>query len=442
MKEAKKAVKKPLIKLVDLVKDYGDKRVLDNLNIEIFEGEFLTLLGPSGSGKTTALRLISGFEYPTRGEIKIQGKDIKDLPAYKRPTHTIFQDYALFPHLTVEGNVKYGLKIKRIEKEEQSLKRLEQLKELTLKWEKMASEKLFKLDYEEEKYQKIIDSSSTPSAMRKKARKWLDNLDFVYSHWETYTLQKTEQFKKKYLTRKLTKEEINAKVQKIIAMIGLEGHEKKDVSELSGGMKQRVALARTIVLEPKIVLLDEPLSALDLKVRRKMQKELREIQQEFNMTFIFVTHDQEEAMTISDKVALMENGRISQMGAPRDLYDFPNSKTVAEFIGDSNMFPAEVVGKGKILTYGQEIKAPTFNFKPGTKVDVVVRPEDIQFDSKGIIQGKITSSLYKGIMWEYIVETSVMDFLVHSTKEYPVDKIVRLKAKAENIHVMRSENNE
>lgn len=440
MTEAKKAELKPIIKIENLIKDYGDKRVLDNLDLNIYEGEFLTLLGPSGSGKTTALRLISGFEYPTRGAIKIEGKDIKDLPAYKRPTHTIFQDYALFPHLTVEGNVKYGLKIKRVEKEEQSLKRLEQLKQLTIKWDKISHEKLFKLDYEEEKCLKIMQSSSSSNSLKKKARKWLDNLDFLYSYWETYTQQKVKHFRKQYLTRKLTKEEIDSKVSKIIKMIGLEGHEKKDISELSGGMKQRVALARTIVLEPQIVLLDEPLSALDLKVRRKMQKELREIQQEFNMTFIFVTHDQEEAMTISDRVALMENGKISQIGTPRDLYDYPNKKTVAQFIGDGNMFEATVVKKGVINAFGVEVKAETFDFQSGTKVDVIIRPEDISFNGKGVVEGEITSSLYKGIMWEYIVETKVMEFLVHSTSEYPVGKKVKLKASASNVHTMRQDN--
>lgn len=431
---------KPVIELVNLVKEYGDKTVLKKMNLSINKGEFITLLGPSGSGKTTALRLIGGFEWPTRGEIKLNGYDVKDLPAYKRPTKTIFQDYALFPHLSVEGNIKYGLKLIRVSKEVVSEKYKEKLKELKGKWEVKAEEKMKQLDIEQNKYKLDIESSSPKSAKHRKARKWLDNSDFTYSYWENYVYMKKESFKKRYTTRGLTKHEVNDKVKSIIEMIGLEGNERKSIDELSGGMKQRVALARSLVLEPEIVLLDEPLSALDLKVKQKMQRELKAIQKKLNMTFIFVTHDQEEAMTISDRVAVMRDGVIEQIGTPKEIYDTPVNKWVASFIGESNQFIGVVTGEGKVKFLDQTLKASTNGFKKDDKVDVVIRPEDFEVVKKqSPFSGKVINRIYQGTLWEYQIKSKKTIFRVRSTKELKIKDEVRLNIEPTDIHLMKPE---
>ncbi|WP_128008442.1 ABC transporter ATP-binding protein [Mycoplasma sp. ATU-Cv-508] len=305
------------------------------------------MLGPSGSGKTTALRLIGGFEWPTRGEIRYNGRDMKDLPAYKRPTKTIFQDYALFPHLNVENNIKYGLKIYRVPRENVPAKYHQQLVALQNKWRKTVEDKLAKLDREQDEYETMMATHKPNSHKHRKAQKWLDNSDFHYSYWENYVQLKTNQYAKRYLTRKMTRQEINQEVAQVIDMIGLTGNEKKTIDQLSGGMKQRVSLARALVVKPEVLLLDEPLSALDMRVREKMQLELKDIQRKLGMTFIFVTHDQEEALSLSDKVAVINQGRVVQFGTAQDIYDEPINAWVASFVGYSNLFVGKVLGEGK-----------------------------------------------------------------------------------------------
>ena len=429
---------KPIIELVDLVKDYADKNVLKELNLSINKGEFITLLGPSGSGKTTALRLIGGFEWPTRGEIKIHGLDVKDLPAHKRPTKTIFQDYALFPHLTVEGNIKYGLKLIRIPKENPSQSKKQKLKEQKIFWNIKATKKMSELDVKQAKYEMTMSEKKVNSPQYKKAQKWLDSSDFTYSYWENYESMKENNFRDRHLRRPLTKEEIRKRVLNIIKMIGLDGNEKKNINQLSGGMKQRVALARSLVLEPEIVLLDEPLSALDLKVRQKMQRELKAIQKKLGMTFIFVTHDQEEAMTISDRVAVMKDGVIEQIGTPQEVYDTPVNKWVASFIGESNIFKGQVTSKNKVTILGKTIKTNSGDFKPKSKVDVIIRPEDISFVNKGYFKGKITNAIYQGTMWEYKIKTPKFVFSSRSTKKRSVGEMVQISFDKVDVHLMKT----
>ena len=434
-KNLPKKIEKGIIELVNLEKNYGDKTVLKKLNMSINKGEFLTLLGPSGSGKTTALRLIGGFEWPTRGEIKIKGMDVKDLPTHKRPTKTIFQDYALFPHLSVEGNIKYGIKLVRIPKEKINEKHLIRLNELEEQWDKLASEKMEKILLKQKEYSEIIKISDSKK-QKKKAQKWLDNSDFHYSYWETFVEQKALKFENFHLNRKLTKTEIKSRVDEVIKMIGLEGNEKKSIIELSGGMKQRVAIARSLVTEPEIVLLDEPLSALDLKVRQKMQRELKSIQKRLNMTFIFVTHDQEEAMTISDRVAVMRDGVIEQIGSPREVYDFPINRWVGEFIGESNIMEAKIIDKNHIKMLNKKIKVNAHKFLPNTNVDVIIRPEDIIVSKKGEFKGKIIEILYQGTMWEYKIQGMEKQWLVHSTKEFRLNDEVYISFDMEDVHLM------
>lgn len=429
--------KKPIIELVDLVKQFHDTVILNNLNLTIHKGEFITILGASGSGKTTALRLIGGFEKPTRGEIKFFGVDVKDLPSYKRPTNTIFQDYALFPHLNIEGNIKYGLKMVRVPKDKILPSVKLKLKNLTKKWIKIAQNKMDVLDKLQAEYENMLDIHHPKTKQYRRAQKWFDSSDFHYSYWETYVYQKIENFKKRHTTRKLTRKETNKRVSNIIQMIGLQGNEKKYVSQLSGGMKQRVALARALVTEPQILLLDEPLSALDLKIRKKMQRELRTIQQKLALTFIFVTHDQEEAMTISDKVAIIRDGQIEQFNKPQIIYEYPVNSWVAQFVGASNLFKAKVYQKNKIIINDQILPGDTYQFTPKQEVSVMLRPEDITItQEKGFVKGKIVSLSFQGTFWEYYINTPKQKWQVKSTKEYKLGDVVQLKWSADDVHTM------
>lgn len=429
----------PIIELVNLVKQFDDKIVLKDLNMAINEGEFITLLGPSGSGKTTALRLIAGFEWPTRGEIKINGRDVKDLPAYKRPTKTIFQDYALFPHLNVEDNIKYGLKLYRIEKDFIDAHHRKRLIQLQKKWSKEAKEKFVKLDREQTSYEKIMLKNKPKSRSYQKAQKWLDNSDFQYSYWENYVHLKTKQFSDRYLSRKLTPQEMKTEVKNIIELIGLQGNERKSIDQLSGGMKQRVALARSLVVKPKVLLLDEPLSALDLKVRQRMQRELKDIQQKLGMTFILVTHDQQEALTLSDRVAVMRDGKIEQFDKGQNIYDNPINAWVANFIGESNIFLGKVTGTNRVEFLKTSFKALTTGFAKNLDVDIMLRPEDITLSStkKGKLTGLIKRAIYQGSMWEYLITVGKhKDLRVQNTKKYARGTEVALDWDWEDVHVM------
>ena len=279
-----------IIELKHISKVYSDNgfKAVDDFNLEVKRGEFVTFLGPSGCGKTTTLRMIAGFEMPTSGEILLNGEDISQLPANKRPINTVFQRYALFPHMNVYDNIAFGLKIK-----------------------------------------------------------------------------------------KMSKDVIDQKVLRMLKLIGLEGFENKNVTTLSGGQQQRIAIARALVNEPKVLLLDEPLGALDLKLRKEMQYELKRIQQEVGITFIYVTHDQEEALTMSDKIVIMKSGEIQQVGTPQEIYNEPVNKYVANFIGESNVISGTMIEDYKVKFDDQIFDCVDFGFKPNEKVDIVIRPEDI-----------------------------------------------------------------
>lgn len=310
--------KKKLIQFRNIVKEFDGQIVLKGVNLDIYENEFVTLLGPSGCGKTTLLRILGGFLDATEGEVIFDGEDISQVPPHKRELNTVFQKYALFPHMSVYQNIAFGLKIK-----------------------------------------------------------------------------------------KMSKDVIEQKVMKMLKLIGLEGFENKNVTLLSGGQQQRVAIARALVNEPKVLLLDEPLGALDLKLRKEMQYELKRIQQEVGITFIFVTHDQEEALTMPDKIVVMKDGEIQQVGTPQEIYNEPENRYVANFIGESNIIPAVMLEDYKVKFDDIVFDCVDFGFKDKQPVDVVIRPEDIDIvDVKdGKMTGEVLSVLFKGVHYEVMVET-------------------------------------
>lgn len=309
---------KPLIQFKNIVKEFDGQLVLKGINLDIYENEFVTLLGPSGCGKTTLLRILGGFLEQTEGQVMFDGEEISKLPAYKREINTVFQKYALFPHMNVYDNVAFGLKIK-----------------------------------------------------------------------------------------KEAKDLIEQKVNRMLKLVNLEEYAKRSVTEMSGGQQQRVAIARALVNEPKVLLLDEPLGALDLKLRKEMQHELKKIQQEVGITFIFVTHDQEEALTMSDKIVVMKDGEIQQVGTPEDIYNEPINEYVANFIGESNIVDGVMTKDYEVMFEDKKFTCVDFGFKPNEKVDVVIRPEDLDIVPKnqGKLRGIVKSVLFKGVHYEIIVET-------------------------------------
>ena len=362
--------KEKIIELVGLTREFDDGMIaVDNVDLYVRKGEFITFLGPSGCGKTTTLRMIAGFDKPTAGKILLNGKDISDLPPNRRPINTVFQRYALFPHLNVYENIAFGLKLKKI-----------------------------KVTYEDKDGKQI---------------------------------EKIE---------KLSKTEINLKVEKALKMVDLEGFEKRSVSTLSGGQQQRVAIARAIVNEPKILLLDEPLGALDLKMRKDMQLELKEMHKKLGITFIYVTHDQEEALTMSDTIVVMKDGVIQQIGTPTDIYNEPKNSFVADFIGESNIFSGTIVGDKKVRFIGHNFDCVD-DFAINEKVDVVVRPEDVILLDKGEgqVDGKIINSIFKGVHYEMVMQVGKTEIVIQSTVERKVGEQVSLLIKPDNIHIMAKE---
>ncbi|MDJ1647973.1 ABC transporter ATP-binding protein [Mycoplasma phocimorsus] len=432
---------KSIIELVDVVKEFENKKVLKSINLDIKKGDFVTLLGPSGSGKTTILRLIAGFEWATRGEILFNNKDIKDLEPHKRDLSTIFQDYALFPHLNVESNIMYGLHLKRIFKENISQNVKDKLEYNKKQWTKKATLKMKELDLLIEKLETAQSFVEEGSPKYHRLQNKLDDIDFKYSYWETYVDLKTKNFENIHLKRKLTKEEIKEKITKMINLVGLQGNEKAFISELSGGMRQRVALARSLVIEPSILLLDEPLSALDAKIRVKMQVLLKNIQKELKLTFIFITHDQDEALELSDKVAIIRDGRIEQYDSPKNIYDYPINKWVAEFIGDSNIMNGRFLGNKLVEINKHQFKTIHNEFKENEEVDVLIRPEDIDIhEHRGKLKGKVIKNIYRGSYYFTTVEIS-KDFImyVETTKHYEVGTIIFLDWTLDSIHLMKKE---
>lgn len=338
-----------IINLVNVNKKYDDTHVLKDLNLYIRKNEFLTLLGPSGCGKTTTLRIIAGFEDATSGEVYFQDKIINDIPPYKRQINTVFQKYALFPHLNVFDNIAFGLKIK-----------------------------------------------------------------------------------------KMSKGEIENRVKKMLKLVGLEGFEKRGVESLSGGQQQRIAIARSLVNEPEVLLLDEPLGALDLKLRKDMQLELKNMQQKLGITFIYVTHDQEEALTMSDTIVVMDNGRVQQIGTPVDIYNEPKNAFVAKFIGDSNIIEGMMIKDYEVKFAGKTFECVDSGFEKNLDVDIVIRPEDIKIvsEEQGMLKGEVESVIFKGVHYEMKVKSNNYTWLVHSTEMAEKGSKVGLKICPNDIHVM------
>ena len=359
-----------IIQIENLTRRFEDGVVaVDDISFYVRKGEFVTFLGPSGCGKTTTLRMIAGFDKPTSGRILLNGEDISYLPPNKRPINTVFQRYALFPHLNVYDNIAFGLKLKKVK--------------------------------------------------------------VTYRDKDGNEIEKVE---------KLKKWEITAKVQKALKMVDLEGFEKRSVSTLSGGQQQRVAIARAIVNEPKILLLDEPLGALDLKMRKDMQLELKEMHKKLGITFIYVTHDQEEALTMSDTIVVMKDGVIQQIGTPTDIYNEPKNSFVADFIGESNIFSGTIVGKKKVRFINHNFDCVD-DFAVNEKVDVVVRPEDIVLVDKGQgqVDGKIISSIFKGVHYEMVMLVGKTEIVIQDTVERKVGEEVSLKIQPNDIHIMEKE---
>ena len=359
-----------IIEIVNVSRQFEDGVfAVDNISFYVRKGEFITFLGPSGCGKTTTLRMIAGFDKPSSGQILLNGKEISHLPPNKRPINTVFQRYALFPHLNVYDNIAYGLKLKR--------------------------------------------------------------LDVTYQDKNGKTIKRVE---------KLSKSEITAKVEKALKMVDLEGFEKRSVSTLSGGQQQRVAIARAIVNEPEILLLDEPLGALDLKMRKDMQLELKEMHKKLGITFIYVTHDQEEALTLSDTIVVMKDGVIQQIGTPTDIYNEPKNSFVADFIGESNIFSGTIVGDKQVRFINHTFECVD-DFAKNEKVDVVVRPEDVFLmdQGKGQVNGTIISSIFKGVHYEMVMRVGKTEIVIQDTIERKVGEDVSLFIKPSDIHIMAKE---
>ncbi len=374
-----------LIELKNISKSYDDELVVKNVNLTIYRNEFLTLLGPSGCGKTTILRMIAGFIKPDEGDIIINGKVFNDLPPYARPIHTVFQKYALFPHLNVIDNVAFGLNNRS--------------------WEYLEN------FYGQEKIAAEIKELS----------------------------KKKEVSAKKAIKSLIYKDSVQA-----LKLVKLDGFIKRKVDQLSGGQQQRVALARALVNKPEILLLDEPLAALDLKLRQNMQYELKEMQRTLGITFLFVTHDQEEAMTMSDRIVVMKEGVIQQLGAPKSIYNEPINRYVANFIGETNILLGRYVKKDLVNFLGVDFKCMGYNFNDGEDVDVVIRPED--FDvvdvEKAKLVGEVVFSLFKGVHNEYEVLVKGEKLLVHTYESYEVGQPIGLTIDPYEIHMMKVETGE
>ncbi len=366
-----------IISLRHVCKEFDETTVVDDFNLEVKKGEFITILGPSGCGKTTSLRMIAGFEIPSSGEILLNGVDIASLPPYKRPVNTVFQHYALFPHLDVYDNVAFGLKMKR-------------------------------------RYVPVLD---------KEGKQVLDK-------------KGQPKFKKKRIPAK----EIDEKVSRALQIVDLDEMEDRDVSTLSGGQQQRVAIARAIVNEPQVLLLDEPLSALDHKMRKDMQVELKEMHRKLGITFLYVTHDQEEALSMSDRIVIMKRGVIQQIGTPEQIYNEPVNAFVADFIGESNIYNGTMIGQKKVRFIGAAWDCID-DFPLNEKVDIVIRPEDVLIGEagKGIVDGVITSKTFKGVHYEFIVRVGKNEVLCRDTHDHEVSSTISLSVEKENLQIMHKE---
>ena len=355
---------KELIRLRNLCMAFDDEQVLNNLNLYINDKEFLTLLGPSGCGKTTTLRIIGGFTTPTSGDVLFDGVRINAVPPYQRQINTVFQKYALFPHLNVFENIAFGLRMKK------------------------------------------IPDPADPSGKR---------------------------------MVKLDEKEIERRVSEMLEIISLKGFEHRKPDALSGGQQQRVAIARALVNRPKVLLLDEPLGALDLKLRKDMQIELKKIQQQVGITFIYVTHDQEEALTMSDTIVVMDKGSIQQIGTPEDIYNEPKNAFVADFIGESNIIDGIMVEDNLVQMYGRRFPCVDGGFAPNEPVDVVIRPEDIDIVpvDQGQLTGTVTNVTFKGMQYDIIVDFRGFKWLIQTTDFSPVGARIGVKIDPDGFHIMK-----
>lgn len=346
---------KELIRLTQCTMAFDGEVVLNSMNLVINDKEFLTLLGPSGCGKTTTLRIIGGFVTPTSGDVCFDGVRINDVPPHKRAVNTVFQKYALFPHLNVYENVAFGLRIAR----------------------------------------------------GKNSR--------------------------------LSKAEIDERVMEMLAVVSLKGFEHRDVSSLSGGQQQRVAIARALVNRPKVLLLDEPLGALDMRLRKDMQNELKRIHEAMGITFIYVTHDQEEALAMSDTVVVMDGGEIQQIGSPEAIYNEPVNAFVADFIGESNIVDGTMISDGVVEIFGRKFKCLDKGFGDNEPVDVVIRPEDVDIVNvkDGMLTGTVTNTTFKGVHYDVIVDFKGFKWLIQTTDFCPIDSRIGIKIDPDGIHVMK-----
>ena len=413
--------KQYIIELNNVCKKFPDSDVyaVENFNLKIKKGEFVTFLGPSGCGKTTTLRMIAGFELPTSGTILLNGQDISLLPPYKRPINTVFQRYALFAHLNIFNNIAFGLKLKKIP--------------YTVKV--VDKDRIAQLELDNK-----LDKEELANTACSDQRSELD--EKIHKRQEEIAKLKANPSLEIVKFRHYTKKEIQEKVKNALKVVDLEGFEKRDISTLSGGQQQRIAIARAIVNEPEILLLDEPLGALDLKMRKEMQLELKEMHKKIGITFIYVTHDQEEALTMSDTIVVMNDGEIQQVGKPKEIYDEPNNAFVADFIGESNIYTGTMAKDNKVRFLNKYWDADPVDFGKfpvNEKVDVVVRPEDFNIvkAGKGIVDGVVSSKIFKGMHYEYIINVGKAEVVVQSTAELDEGITIGLTVDPINIQIMK-----
>jgi spermidine/putrescine transport system ATP-binding protein len=423
-----------LIELKDITKEFNGQVVLRGIDLTIEPNEFVTLLGPSGCGKTTTLRIIGGFVEPSAGQVLFEGVSILDTPAHKRPTNTVFQRYALFPHLNVFENVAFGLRVKN-----DSLSTLEKIRALQQTYQqkiKATSDKTDIKTYKKE-LRDEISILRDPNLVIKKEITSLKK-DLKTATDVKGIQQKIDNLQSKIVTRKTIEKEIQEKVTKYLKLVGLEGYDQREVHRLSGGQQQRVAIARALINEPKVLLLDEPLAALDLKLRQEMQYELKEIQRSAGITFIFVTHDQEEALTMSDKIVVMNQGEIYQIGTPEDIYNEPANTFVAKFIGESNIIEGIMKDDYLISFDGVDYECVDHGFSKNEKVDIVIRPEDIDIvdEKDGFLSGIVDSIAFKGVYYEIDVKTKFRTYTIHTTDFHAIDTKVGIIFGPEDIHIM------
>lgn len=409
-----------IIQLKNVTKIFDGTTVIDKMNLNIKKGEFVTILGPSGCGKSTTLRMIAGFETCDSGDILLNGRDIVPVPPYKRPINTVFQHYALFPNLDVYDNVAFGLRNKKI-----SVPVLDKEGKPVLKVDKE------KVNYLRSQIKRITKDKII-SEEEREAR-----LADLNAKLEDTLSNPTPSFKFKHLTET----EIDDKVVHALSVVDLDELEDRDISTLSGGQQQRVAIARAIICEPQILLLDEPLGALDLKMRKDMQIELKEMHKRLGITFIYVTHDQEEALTMSDTIIVMNNGMIQQIGTPESIYNEPVNAFVADFIGSSNIYNGTYLGERKVHFLNSNFSCVD-DFEKNERVDVVVRPEDIKLSKTpldGYVLGKIQSKVFKGIHYQYVIMVGHDEVLAQSIDDYDKELPIYLNILPDGIHLMHKQ---